>query len=63
MANLEPLVPRFFPLDMFLDVAHQQTVIILESGRRRLDNESFGQFARSIIRDRYHSRIGNGRVS
>ena len=63
MTNLEPFVPRFFPLDVFLDVAHQQAIIILESDRGRLDNESFGQFTRSIVRDRYHSRVGHGRVS
>ena len=63
MTNLKPLVPRFLLLDIFLDVARQQAVAVLQSDRGRLDNESLGQLARSIIRDRYHSRVGHGRVS
>ena len=61
--DLKPLVPRFFPFHVFLDVAHQQAVIILKPDRGRLDDESFGQFPRSIVRDRYHSRVGHSRVS
>ena len=63
MTYLKPLVPRFLLFNMLLDVAHQQTVIVLESDRGCLDNKSLGQFTRSIVRDRYHSRVGHGMVS
>ena len=55
-------MPGFVLLDIFLDLSDEHPVIFFQTNRRRLDDEGFGEFASSIVRDGNDSGIANRRV-
>lgn len=55
-------MPCLVLLDVFLDLALDDRIVVLEAYRLRLDHVRLGQLAGGVVGNRNHSTVGHGWV-